>query len=191
MSRLYVAEIRSGGEIPDFGAALLTHIHEKTDPHARAASTAAWRLLRLALDEAGISAPVDIAFAENGKPYLPGGPHFSLSHSHALAAVLISDAPCGVDIEMIDARTAQKLAPRCLSAGEKDLDFFECWTKKECIVKRDGRALFAQPKQLDTTAPEYAGRFFTRYLSDAAGRAYALSALCEDARHIKVRLPDK
>ena len=132
-----------------------------------------------------------VAFAENGKPYLPGGPHFSLSHSHALAAVLISDAPCGVDIEMIDARVAQKLAPRCLSAGEKDLDFFECWTKKECIVKRDGRALFAQPKQLDTTAPEYAGRFFTSRISDAAGRAYALSALCEDARHIKVWLPDK
>ena len=33
-----------------------------------------------------------------GKPYLPGGPEFSLSHGGDLAVLLISDTPCGVDV---------------------------------------------------------------------------------------------
>jgi phosphopantetheinyl transferase len=46
--------------------------------------------------------PRDFARTENGKPYLPGGPAFSFSHSGGLAIVAISDQDTvGVDIEQI------------------------------------------------------------------------------------------
>ena len=190
MIRLYLAEIRSNSKIPDFGPAFAAHICKKKNPRVRDASITAWRLLRFALDEAGIYAPGNVVFTETGKPYLPDGPHFSLSHSYSLAAALISDAPCGVDIEMIDARIAQKLAPRCLSANEADRDFFECWTRKECLAKLDGRGLFSHPEHIDTAAPELTGRFFTERVFDNIGRTYVLSALGENANCIRIAFPE-
>ncbi len=179
MSCLYICEIRSGLDVPDLGPALRKHILDKRDSAALNASLSAWNLL---CDVLG-SVHEDILFDGNGRPYLPGGPHFSLSHSASLAAVLVSQAPCGVDIERIDDCIAKRLASRCLHPNERDRDFFECWTKKECLVKRDGLGLFAHPERIDTTA--YGELFFTGRVCDSDGQVYALSAICEDETQIK------
>ena len=181
MSALYVREIRTELEIPEFGVALREHISEKKNPAARASSISAWTLLYDVLEDVHS----EICFDADGKPYLANGPHFSLSHSASLAAVLISNQPCGVDIEKIDNNVGVKLAERCLCANEQGRDFFECWTKKECLVKLDGRSLFAHPENIDTT--EYDEYSFTTRICDAAGQVYALSAICADAAKLKVQ----
>lgn len=188
MNRLYWCEIADGLAPPPFGGEFPGHMQAKAHPSLRAASRSAWNLLALALRELGYDALPQVVFEDGGKPRFADAPlHFSLSHSGRLAAVLVSDAPCGVDIEMIREDVRAKLENRCLSAREKEAgcDFFEIWPKKECIAKLDGRGLPARPGEICTLEEKYAGRFFSCRLSDSAGESYALSALCARAESLK------
>lgn len=195
MNRLYYGDILPNLPAPDFGPELETHISRKKHPEARAASLSAWNLLALALKAYGLETLPRVHFTASGKPCFSDSPlHFSISHSAGLAAVLLSDAPCAVDIECWNPQTAQRLSPRCLSEAEKasGIDFFEAWTKKECIGKLDGRGICARPALIDTTDPQYSELFFNFNLCDAAGRSYTLSALCTDAEkpQIERMMPD-
>ena len=190
MSLLLIAEAAPGLAIPEFGGAFAGHMAGKHNPAARAASLAAWRLLACGLRELGCAALPSVAFGPQGKPrFTDSNLHFSLAHSGALAAALISEAPCGVDLERIRPEVAHRLAARCLSDGERarQIDFFECWTKKECIGKLDGRGITAHPSDIDTLDPHHANRFFTARIHDASGQEYALSALCEGADALSPR----
>ena len=73
---------------------------------------------------------------------------FSLSHSHRLLCVAVSDSPIGVDAELVR-QIKDELATRILTDGEllykSTLDsdeangyLLECWVKKESIFKRSG-----------------------------------------------------
>ena len=70
----------------------------------------------LLLRAAGIEPP--FACGEHGKPYIPGGPHFSLTHSGTLAALSVSDTPVGLDIEKI--APVRRAAARALTIEERD-----------------------------------------------------------------------
>lgn len=59
-----------------------------------------WLATAILLDAAGIHQ--DLCYAPSGKPFLPDGPHLSLSHGEGLAALLLSDRPCGVDVQKPD-----------------------------------------------------------------------------------------
>ncbi|AFL80883.1 phosphopantetheinyl transferase [Aequorivita sublithincola DSM 14238] len=43
---------------------------------------------------------LDLYYDENGKPHLTGDKHISITHSFNFAAIIISDAEVGIDIEM-------------------------------------------------------------------------------------------
>lgn len=77
----------------------------------------------------------------NGKPYLPGGPQFSLSHGGTLAAILISSTPCGVDVEPLDRRILHE--SRLFTPQERSSGYCPAalWTRKEALCKADGRGL--------------------------------------------------
>jgi len=63
---------------------------------------AAGGLLALMLRELGRRFdPQALRVAGNGKPFLPGGPHFNLSHSGKFAMCAVSTSPVGCDIEEI------------------------------------------------------------------------------------------
>ena len=184
MSLLLYGEIRPIETIPDFGAALHEHLRKKTNPAVHAASIAAWSLLAEGLRMLGLEALPEVRFDPNGKPCFVNSPlYFSLSHSGKLAVVLISEEPCGVDIELVRPEVAERLRERCLSDAERawDCDFFELWTQKECIAKLDGRGLPSHPSEIDTLDPRWSGRFYTTHVRDSSGQEYALSALCADA----------
>lgn len=91
----------------------------------------------------------DVAIEENGKPYLPDGPHFSLSHSGSWAVLAVSDAPLGVDVEKAGGRNWRRLMgrlhPREIEAlrlcAEPEALFYRIWTRKESYVKMLGRGL--------------------------------------------------
>jgi 4'-phosphopantetheinyl transferase len=97
-----------------------------------------------------------------GKPYAPGLPgcHFSISHTRGALAVCLSDAAVGVDIERLreaDAAVAERFFTErerlWLKEDAADFNrrFFEIWTRKEALLKRDGRGLSAGLKRFDAT----------------------------------------
>ena len=100
-------------------------------------------------------------YNEHGKPYIAGGPYFSLSHCKEAIAVAISDLPVGIDVESI--RPAkEELIARVMSEEEKrkvesvmcnvdggmcnverDRMFTRLWTQKEAIVKAQGTGILS------------------------------------------------
>lgn len=120
-------------------------------PNDAARSTCAGFLLRRALEDFGVPASAQI-FKENsyGKPFLPAGPAFSLTHAGHFAACAICASPVGVDIEQ--PRITETVAERCfhpeevrylhtLSPAEKPDALLRLWTAKEAYTKYLGRGL--------------------------------------------------
>ena len=189
MSLLLYGEIRPIEAVPDFGPALCEHLRAKTNPAVHAASIAAWSLLAEGLRMLGLEELPEVHFEPNGKPYFVNSSlYFSLSHSGRFAAALISEEPCGVDVEQVRPEVAERLRERCLSDGERarGCDFFEIWTEKECIAKLDGSGMRSHPSEIDTLDPRWNGRFFTTRIHDSAGQAYALSALCGEIENLSI-----
>lgn len=125
--------------------------------------------------------PVSLAFAieANGKPTLPGGPSFNLSHSGGWAALAVTPtARLGVDIEAhrtVEAEVAQRFFSRSEQHDLAGVDgddwraaFFRCWTRKEAFVKAVGDGLSLPLDSFDVTLlPQAAARL----LRVAGGRA--------------------
>lgn len=82
----------------------------------------------------------------HGKPYLPSGPYFSISHCKAAIAVAVDEKPIGIDVESIRhadpdliARTMNEEEQRQIhEAKERDRAFIRLWTQKEAVVKAEG-----------------------------------------------------
>lgn len=110
----------------------------------------AGRLLRHGLAEQFGLASTDIRLERDGfgRPGLVGRTdvQFSISHCPEAVAVLVADAPVGVDVESIrphDPYAARRvLAPaelaRLTNSPAPDLDFFRLWTLKESYGKALG-----------------------------------------------------
>ena len=88
-------------------------------------------------------------YNEHGKPYIEGGPYFSISHCKAGIAVAIDDAPIGIDIETIR-HANEDLVERTMNEKERlgisELgmrEFTRLWTQKEAIVKAEGTGIYS------------------------------------------------
>ncbi len=111
--------------------------------------------LRLALGAYLGVAPQALVFTENvyGKPILPGGPHFSLSHAGDRMMLAVSDDDVGCDLERLDDELdwrpiadglftpGECAALAALVAPTARRGFFACWTRKEAFVKALGLGL--------------------------------------------------
>lgn len=121
------------------------------DIHKAAATVGAYSLLLCGLSEAGFKRETDIAFGENGKPYLKGSDiFFNVSHSGEYATCVISDCETGIDIEKIRSVNGRILARwftgeeaekiNGASCGKKDA-FISAWVLKESLIKAKGSTL--------------------------------------------------
>lgn len=120
-------------------------------------SQAAHELLNdVLLRDYGISQP-ELSHGEQGKPYLPGGPEFNLSHSRGAVAVAVGDCPVGIDLERIR-KYMDALPQRIFSReelrwfrenGELKRDFFTLWTLKESYYKLLGTGLPGFPNDTE------------------------------------------
>ena len=88
-------------------------------------------------------------FNEHGKPFIPGGPYFSISHCKEGIAVAISDEPIGIDIEGIR-HADEELIRRTMNEEERlwvtgdglrNRRFTRLWTQKEAVVKAIGTGI--------------------------------------------------
>lgn len=105
--------------------------------------------LRIILSTFTGSAPeaVPISAGPRGKPFIPGGPHFSLSHSDDVALVAVAAHPIGVDVETVrpnleiaefvrDLLPAQEIEDiSALPGDRRERAWFQAWTRWEAISK--------------------------------------------------------
>ncbi|MFN8474511.1 MAG: 4'-phosphopantetheinyl transferase superfamily protein [Anaerolineae bacterium] len=109
---------------------------------------------------------VSFTYGSNGKPMLAPAMawrlEFSVSHAEDLALVALSlEQPVGVDAEPV--RTIPELAElaelvfapteraawEALPAAERNIAFFETWTRKEAVLKGLGDGLSRAPRELE------------------------------------------
>lgn len=99
----------------------------------------------------GIDGMPSFSFNEHGKPFLKEYPdvHFSISHCREAAGCLVSDRPCGFDIEHIR-KAKEDLVRYTMSPQESeaifaspypDITFTRLWTQKEAVLKLKGTGI--------------------------------------------------
>lgn len=126
------------------------------------AESDAWALLRDALSQHGYPTLPRVARTERGKPYFPDLPalHFNLSHTQGFSLCALSDAPVGVDIEVLRPRR-EGLWRYCLTDEEFQTfqaqgggwtEFYRFWTLKEAWCKCTGEGL-GHPKRWPLPPP--------------------------------------
>lgn len=125
-------------------------------PEDRRRCLGAGLLLRHALALLGADA-AEIVTDPQGKPLLPGGPAFSLSHSGDYVLCAVADRPVGCDVQRIggfDLRVARRcLTPAeyadVLAQSDPAARFYRYWTLKESFVKAVGLGLRLPLRSLD------------------------------------------
>lgn len=141
------------------------YLESKTERQKSGALAAALLLKSFA----GIGREAGMEYNEHGKPYVPGKPHFSLSHSDELTVLAVSgDMPVGIDIEQIGRVTPRiiKKVSHFDTSSASELDLVREWTRVEAALKLKGTGFYADPLKLDNedlfyTSCVHDGRFIT------------------------------
>ncbi len=102
---------------------------------------------------------MEFLYNEHGKPYIEGGPFFSISHCKEGIAVAIDDQPVGIDIEAIR-NVDQDLVLRTMNEEEQrqihsNRDFTRLWTQKEAILKMEGTGITSFEQLQGLSIPDY------------------------------------
>jgi 4'-phosphopantetheinyl transferase len=169
-------------------------------PADRARYLAAHALTRLVLADAVGAAAAELAFdrtcrcgEQHGKPTLPGGPGFSLTHGGDLVGLAVHDGPVGLDVERLrPLHDLAAMAAHACSPAEAVPDaaaFFTLWTRKEALLKATGTGLSAPMTSItldgsgvaDWTGPAAPrGPVWLRDLRPAADHPAAVAGLGPD-----------
>jgi 4'-phosphopantetheinyl transferase len=135
------------------------------------------RALGRKFPDTGIQKFQSLDVTRDGKPFIPGGPQFNISHAEGLVVLaVIQSGAVGVDIEKIRAVNIDdfsRYVPEVAELPDKyDADrvndlFFDCWTQKEAVLKGHGKGLLAPLEQVALkggTAILYETKWFIRKL---------------------------
>ena len=124
---------------------------------------------------------------EYGKPYIPGGKPFSISHSGKYVAVMVGEG--GIDIEQVKSIN-ERIFERTLSAQEMEFisvqedktdAFFKLWTLKEAVAKALGTGFKIPPNEI-----ECADKSGIRKTIDIGGKQMHLSVFDVDGYKLGV-----
>ena len=139
-------------------------------------------LLALLRERYGWTALPPMERTGNGKPFFPGHPqvHFSISHTAGAAAVAVSDAPVGVDIQHIQT-PPRRLA--YLTGLEEPEAFFRSWAQWEARAKRTGTGILDMVRRQPPLAP---GEVCTEILAFPGYMAASAGAEPEQVRRMTV-----
>jgi len=83
----------------------------------------------------------DIRIREDGKPYLPGGPFFSISHAGGLVLLAVSElGEIGCDVEPTGRplRNEAAIRRKIAEPGEEGVPLLTLWVRKEAVFKAGG-----------------------------------------------------
>lgn len=106
-----------------------------------------------------VIAPASLTFAPDGRPMVPGA-FLSLSHGGRYAMAGLSSNPIGVDVEphqperlnIADHFFTEEERRQMDGSTDRVARFFQIWSRKECLIKRDG---LQDLRELRTELPEY------------------------------------
>ena len=93
----------------------------------------------------------EFVYNEYGKPFLAGGPYFSISHCRHAIAVAIDSQPIGIDVESVRP-LRQELVAKTMNSSEQALiaasehpnrTFTALWTQKEALLKMRGTGIIS------------------------------------------------
>ena len=125
---------------------------------ARDLSAAARALLARAL---GLPEPPRVEKDARGKPFLPDFPgiHISISHTRGAVAAALSELPAGVDVEPASRLLHDWFPARFFTDAECFLadcpeEVIAVWTRKEALLKRDGRGITLPLREVETAGRE-------------------------------------
>ncbi|MBE5782598.1 MAG: 4'-phosphopantetheinyl transferase superfamily protein [Clostridiales bacterium] len=161
--KIYTSDITQMNDLP--GSGLLTQARRERmlryyQLSDQARCLVAGLMLRKVLGEEQAQR---IAATALGKPYLPGGPHFSLSHSGSKVVLLVDAQEAGVDVEQIApypeivARRVFTLREQAWLKKQKGHEaFYRLWTGKESIMKALGQGFHLPPESFEIL-PDSAG----------------------------------
>lgn len=108
------------------------------------------------------SRAVPLQFTSAGKPIISsGGLHVNVSHSGNVVAFALAERPVGLDVEAIseavpwEAMTIafsphERARLSRIAGDERRRIFYEIWTRKEALLKADGRGLHDDLPSLET-----------------------------------------
>ena len=112
----------------------------------------------LLIRELGIPEESKIQYTPDGKPFLAGGPAFSLSHSGSYCVLAVGEGKVGIDIERMQEADLPVLE---MTAGAAELAripeedrlwrLYTLWTRKEALAKAVGTENFRDPREIDLT----------------------------------------
>lgn len=162
--KVYASDIVQMMDLP--GAELLTqeryaHMRRYLKAEDRARCLTAGLMLRCIL---GGNRAASIRRTRLGKPFLPGGPCFNLSHSGNRVVLAVDETDLGVDIEQIIS-WPPAVARKVFRAEEQnwlwqqgtDAAFYRLWTGKEAVMKALGLGFQLPPESFevlpDSTGP--------------------------------------
>ena len=141
--------------------------------------TRAREVLKAALAERLPHCPEHLLFeyGKYGKPYLKNAAwHFSVSYTHGVCLIALSDAEIGADIERLRA-AKPNVASRCFTDSENrylyqdmtlfDKRFYELWTQKEAYLKYTGEGFYRSPKSVDVLSHPICNSLYTFVNDDA------------------------
>lgn len=93
-----------------------------------------------------------------GKPYVEGGPCFSISHSGEYVLLAVDNCSVGCDVEKLAEKNFTGLAKRVFHKNEQTLlekardqqrCFYTLWTKKEAFLKATGEGFTRKSSLVD------------------------------------------
>ena len=110
----------------------------------------------LMMEAIGIRNEAEIRYGEYGKPYVPGRPAFSISHSGAWCILATGEGPViGADLEEIHEKHIE-IAPDVYTGAELRWmqedpaeRFFRLWTWKESVMKATGLGMNLEPRSFE------------------------------------------
>jgi len=104
----------------------------------------------------GKEAAARVELSPFGKPFLPDGPCFNLSHSGDKVVLIIGRQEVGIDVELVTPYSwavVQKVFTEAeqawLSGQGTDEAFFRLWTGKEAIMKALGLGFRLPPESFE------------------------------------------
>lgn len=126
---------------------------------------------------------------EEGKPFVPGGPHFNLSNHPGLVGCVVANDPVGLDIEIL----SREVNPRALADSEKaelaalpelerSVRAVELWSLKEAYLKARGDGIAVKLRTVvarDIADWTLQSRRFGRYVVAVAARSSTPLTLTE------------
>jgi len=138
--------------------------------------TEVWKLLEIAAENAYGFKPNKVIYKrlQSGK-WISDKFCFSLSHTFGMSAVIVSDKPCGIDVENLDnflkkCKNAKFLpsflkAIGCGAVGDEK-SALTAWTRKESIFKTYDQSIFS-PKKISASGDKTRSFAFEQFILSA------------------------